>query len=96
MTDESIAGSLGVDWRRETALLAGSLLVGLVLVPLAIWSVGQSLIGPYEGGDGPFALAEALWLDAISLRPSAWLLALAPYALALFTRVLWRALRGAA
>jgi hypothetical protein len=96
MADESAAGSPAFDWRRETAVAAGALLVGLVLLPLAIWFVGEALIGPYEGGDGALALAEQFWLDLLALQPAAWLLALSPYALVLFLRLGWRALRAPA
>lgn len=96
MEDTATSESAGIDWRRETAIVAGALLVGLVLLPLAIWSVGQAFIGPYEGGDGALALAEKLWLDALALEPTAWLLVLSPYALAQLCRLLWRAWRGPA
>jgi hypothetical protein len=83
-------------WRREAAVGAGALFVGLIVLPIAIGSIGQALIGPYEGGDGAFALAEKLWLDALALEPVAWLLLLSPYALVQLGRLFWRACRGAA
>lgn len=95
MANDSAPASTSTGWRRETALIAGALLVGLLLLPVAIWAVGQALIGPYEGGEGALALAETLWLDALALEPAAWLLLLSPYALAQLARLLWRAWRGA-
>jgi hypothetical protein len=96
MTDDSAPNSMSSLWRRETAVIAGALFVGLIVLPVVIWSVGQALIGPYEGGDGAFALAEKLWLDALALEPAAWLLLLSPYALVQLGRLFWRACRGSA
>jgi hypothetical protein len=95
MIEDSAQKAMSIDWRRETAVIAGALFVGLIVLPIAIWSVGQALIGPYEGGDGAFALAEKLWLDAVALEPAAWLLLLSPYALVQLGRLFWRACRGA-
>lgn len=78
----------GLDWRREIAVVAGALLAGLLLLPLAIAAVGEAMIGPYEGG-GALALAEQLWLDALALRPAAWILILSPYVLAQLVRLVW-------
>lgn len=90
MTNDTAHPATGLDWRRETAVVAGSLLAGLVLLPLAIAAVGEALIGPYEGGDGgALALAEQLWLDALALRPAAWVLILSPYALTQLARLVW-------
>jgi hypothetical protein len=94
MADGTASEPTRNDWRRETSVVAGALLVGLVLLPLTIWAVGQALIGPYEGGEGALALAETLWLDALALKPAAWLLVLSPYALTQLCRLVWRAWRG--
>lgn len=93
MNDDSTTEAAGAGWRRETAVAAGALFVGLIVLPIAIWSVGQALIGPYEGGEGAFAVAEKLWLDALALEPAAWLLLLSPYAIVQLARLFWRACR---
>ena len=45
---------------RELILIGGALLFGLILVPLAIWFVGNRILGPYTHGSnlhaGPMAL----------------------------------------
>ena len=64
--------------RRELAILAACLAVGLLLVPLAIWITGRATLGVYANG-GPFAL----WLDFMrGLAAGAlpyWAVAAGPY-----------------
>lgn len=93
MEDDELTKESRLDWRREAAIVTGSLLVGLVALPLAITTVGKSLVGPYEGGEGVLALAEQLWLDALAFKPAAWALILSPYALAQLLRFMWRVWR---
>jgi hypothetical protein len=52
---------------------------GLLVLPMAIYVVGQRLIGGYAPGLGPLALAETIWIDFLSLRLPAWILVLSPY-----------------
>jgi hypothetical protein len=35
---------------RELIILGGALIIGLVVVPLAIWFVGNRILGPYAHG----------------------------------------------
>jgi hypothetical protein len=67
-------------WKREVAIAAGLLAFGLLILPVAIYSVGQALIGDYGDDLGLFALVETIWHDFLALRPGAWLLVLSPYA----------------
>jgi hypothetical protein len=69
------------------------LAIGLVLVPPAIYVVGQRLVGPYATDSGVLALAEDIWKDFLTLRPAAWMLILSPYFIAQIVRVarrVWR------
>lgn len=66
--------------KREVAIAAGLLAFGLLVLPLAIYAVGQALIGDYGDDLGMLALVENIWRDFLTLRPGAWLLVLGPYA----------------
>jgi hypothetical protein len=92
MTEHAATRDGGKAWQREIALAAGSLGFGLIVLPLAIYVVGQQLVGEYAGS-GPLALAESIWLDLAALRPLTWLLVLWPYLtvqLVRLVRRLWR------
>jgi len=64
--------------RKESALFTGLLFVGLVLVPFAVFSVGQVVFGDYGGiGYADFfaTLSEKVrYFDGV-----AWFLILSPY-----------------
>src|SRR5579885_3543790 len=50
--------------RRETALFGGALALGLLVVPLLIWVIGERTLGPYTHGDDPRGLGPiALYRD---------------------------------
>jgi hypothetical protein len=69
------------------------LVFGLVLLPFAIYTVGQWLVGDYGEDGNPLALAETIWGDFFALHPAAWLLVLSPYATVQLLRVarrVWR------
>jgi hypothetical protein len=73
---------------RECIQLALCLLLGLLLIPAAIYLVGMKLLGAYENG-GYFAFVSDI---ARSAATGSWpfvLLVLGPY-LALWTLRLWR------
>ena len=73
---------------REAALLLGLLFVGLVILPIAIYFVGQLVFGEY-GGSGYVHFFSELSGKVRSGDPAAWFLVLSPY-------LGWQALRGAA
>jgi hypothetical protein len=50
-------------WKRELAIASAMLAFGLLVLPMAIYVVGQRLIGGYAPGLGPLALAETIWID---------------------------------
>jgi hypothetical protein len=82
--------------RRELSLLGGALALGLLVMPLLIWIVGQRTLGPYTHGDDPRRLgALGLYGDYFSGLAHGWLgywtVALGPAALLLAAR-LWLAL----
>ena len=78
---------------RELILIAGALLFGAILVPLAIWFVGNRILGPYTHGTnlhaGPMALLGDFFEGLSRGWVSYWIVALGPLAIILFTRVAW-------
>ncbi len=63
---------------KEVALLTGLLFLGLAIVPMAIFWVGQTVFGPYaDGGYGDFT--GSLVSRIVSGDPVAWFLILSPY-----------------
>lgn len=71
--------------RREVGLLAGLLFLGLVIMPIVIYLIGQNIFGAYGGqGFGDFfgTLSEKIRAgDTV-----AWFLVLSPY-------LIWQCLR---
>jgi hypothetical protein len=94
VTDEPHVPSAGTAaWQREVAIAAGLLAFGLLVLPFAIYLVGQRLLGEYGEGAGALALAESIWLDLLALRPQAWILVASPYLtiqLVRLTRRVWQ------
>jgi hypothetical protein len=78
---------------RELLLVIGALLIGLIVAPLAIWLVGNRILGPYTHGTnthaGPMALLgdffAGLWEGSI---PNL-IVALGPLVIILFVRGAW-------
>jgi hypothetical protein len=66
-------------WRREATIAAATLGFGLLVLPFAIYFVGQSVIGDYAPDAGAMTLVESIWLDLFTLRLPAWVLVLSPY-----------------
>ena len=80
-------------WRREVVVAATLLGFGLLVLPFAVYVVGQQMLGDYATDSGAMALAESVWLDLLALRWWAWLLVLSPYVtvqLARAVRRVWR------
>ena len=74
--------------QRELLTLALALAVGLGVMPLLIWLVGSTQLGPYANGGLGHMLADYYVALARGSLPH-WLVALGPYAAVW----LWRALR---
>ena len=63
---------------REAALLLGFLFLGLVLLPIAIYVVGQAIFGAYGGGSYGHFYSE-LSSRIRAGDTAAWFLVLSPY-----------------
>ncbi len=63
---------------RELAWFAALLLFGVVLLPVAVYLVGQSVFGAYEG-DGFGGFYEGIFGRLLHGEPAAWFLAFSPY-----------------
>jgi uncharacterized membrane protein HdeD (DUF308 family) len=83
------------DGKKELTIAALLLGFGFLVLPIAIYWVGQQVIGEYAPDAGVLDLAEAIWSDLLQLRPSAWTLVLAPYLMVQLVRLAWFTLRRA-
>ena len=64
--------------RREAAVFAGFLFVGLVVLPIIVWFVGKAVFGAY-GGAGFADFYGTLSGKIRSGDPVAWFLVLSPW-----------------
>ena len=71
---------------RELAFFLGLLLFGLVILPLAIYWVGNSVFGEY-GGSGFFAFYGTLQSAMRDAEPAALFLVLTPYLMCQLSRL---------
>jgi hypothetical protein len=71
---------------RRYGILLAALLLGLVVLPIAIFVVGQRWVEPYEGARGIGTFFGTVYGDAARGRPLALALLFSPFLLAL----LWR------
>ncbi len=71
---------------RELAIFLGLLLFGLVILPMAIYWVCNSVFGDY-GGSGFFAFYGTLQSAMRDAEPAALFLVLAPYLMCQLTRL---------
>jgi hypothetical protein len=78
---------------RELVILAVAALVGFLIVPLLIWTVGHSTLGSYNHGGAGRLLADFMSGLAHG-SPVYWAVALGPYALTLLVRFLYSQVRG--
>jgi hypothetical protein len=76
---------------RELIIFGGALLLGLIVIPLAIWFVGNKALGPYIHGTNPHAGPMALLGDFFSGLSHGgvifWIVAMGPALIILFVRV---------
>ncbi len=92
--------TLSKRFKKELALASTLIAGGLLLLPLAVYWVGQQIVGDYESEAGLWGLVTSIWADFFSLDLSAWLLVLSPYLtiqlvrLALKARQLGRSVTG--
>ena len=78
---------------RELVIFAVAALAGFLIVPLLIWTVGHSALGPYNHGGAGRLLADFMSGLAHG-SPIYWAVALGPYALTLLVRFLYSQARG--
>lgn len=79
--------------KKELVLASGLVGGGLVLLPVAVYWVGQRVVGDYESEAGLWGLLTDLWTDFFSLNLGAWLLVLSPYATIQLVRLAFRVRR---
>lgn len=80
---------------KNEAILAVLLFAfGLFVLPVAIYFVGQQIIGDYEG-DGVIGLVLALWSALVRADAVAWILVLSPYLVVQLLRLTWKVWRWA-
>jgi hypothetical protein len=73
--------------RKELILAAGLLGAGLLVLPAAVYWVGQQIVGDYEGESGLAGLIGQIWTDFVTFAPGAWVLVLSPYAIVSLLRI---------
>jgi hypothetical protein len=78
-------------WRRELTIVAVAFAIGFFVLPLAIYGLGQRLLGAYDAG--VLDLADQIWGDFLRLEPAAWLLVFSPYLVLQLSRLVRRLLR---
>ena len=79
--------------KRELALAASLVGVGVFVLPGAVYLVGQTLVGEYPADGGVLALAVNIWVDLVRGNPLALVLVLSPYGMVQLLRLsrrLWR------
>jgi hypothetical protein len=78
---------------RELILFGTALLIGLIGVPLAIWFVGNRILGPYTHGAnthaGPMALLGDFFVGLSHGWISYWVVAVGPAVIIIFVRIAW-------
>ena len=79
--------------KKEAVLLLRFLLIGLAVLPIAIFIVGEKAFGPYVEDGGFFTFLGHLYADFYTGTPAALLLGLGPYLLWQLARLTWRIYR---
>jgi hypothetical protein len=85
--------------RREAILLGVALVCGFVLIPLAIWAVGNRILGPYThlqdptAGTGPMRLLADYYGGLAHGSIIFWCVGFGPYVLLWLIRLIYGLLR---
>ncbi len=79
--------------KKELVLAASLIGGGLLILPLAVYWVGQRIVGDYESQAGLWGLLTSIWSDVFALELSAWLLVLSPYVTIQLLRLAFKARR---
>ena len=79
--------------RFEVGLFIGLLFCGFVLMPIAIWFIGQNVFGAY-GGEGYSDFFGTLSAKIRTGDIAAWFLVLSPWIVILILRLMARAWRA--
>jgi hypothetical protein len=80
--------------KKELLVAAVLLSVGLILLPIAIYWVGQQVVGEYESPAGFLGLLGDIWSDFLNLDLGAWLLILSPYVTIQLARIAFKLMQG--
>jgi hypothetical protein len=88
----TVAAAVPSRARRELMIFVILLACGLFIMPLLIWVVGRSALGPYTDG-GPFALLVDFFSGLKSGSLVYWSVAFGPYVLVMILRGCWRFMR---
>jgi hypothetical protein len=98
--NRGISGSAAI-LRRELIILAIALVFGFLLVPLAIWAVGNRILGPYThlqdptAGTGPARLLADFYDGLVHGSLIFWCVGLGPYVLVWLIRLIYSLIRPA-
>jgi hypothetical protein len=76
-------------WQRELALAALLLAMGLVVLPIAVYWVGQHVVGDYAAEGGLWGLVGEIWAGLGQANFLAWALVLSPYVVIQLARGAW-------
>jgi hypothetical protein len=76
-------------WQRELALAAVLLAVGLFVLPIAVYWVGQHVVGEYAAEGGLWGLVGEIWSGLAQANFLAWALVLSPYVVIQLLRGAW-------
>ena len=79
--------------KRELVLAAWLAGLGVLVLPGAVYVVGQTVVGEYPADGGVLDLAANVWVEAIRGSPLALVLVLSPYGIVQLLRLsrrMWR------
>lgn len=79
--------------KRELVLAASLVGLGVLILPGAVYVVGQTVVGEYPADGGVLAMAANIWVEAVRGSPLALALVLSPYGIVQLLRLsrrLWR------